>query len=372
MRLAVCFVQGLLLMLPAFVLADSANAPATAPATQPAYKLIMPAGMEMVTVGSGTAICPPHYTELVRKGLAQLQPATRPTTMASDILANLAASRGTVQAQIAADFNIPADQVGAFLDGSLKDSLEKVERFHNRIFIIVATQEEMTRVMKTGWHAPLFHYNPLDDHTFYNPSFSLTDAPEQNDLVLWDEVTHGESDADIVDGMNQQLHGFQNVFLEVAGQVAVKEERREFIHFISEKVIKPLNIPSTEDWFNYGVLGAMSSKYAAILTGVSRSAMAAAFSGDSSSNPIQSAPLDLLHEFDSAVIKAQFRPYYLDAVSRKGTAVVEKLVERAGDGCVMKIVNAMRARMPADSVALVALIKEQTGVDLTDDLLPGK
>ena len=68
MRFALCSVLAAPLLLPVILLAD---APASMPATRPVYTLTMPPGMEQVTVGESTAICPAHYVEMVRKGLAQ-------------------------------------------------------------------------------------------------------------------------------------------------------------------------------------------------------------------------------------------------------------------------------------------------------------
>ncbi len=367
MKSAVRSVPALLLLLPTLLLADT---PAAAPATRPVYTLLMPPGMETVTVGPYTAICPPPYKELVRKGLAQITPATRPTTMASDILKNLAASRKLVQDEMVADFNLPAAQVADFLENTLKPALEKVSQFHSTSYIIVASQDEMIALMRGGWHAPLFHYNPLANHVFYSPSVPVTSGVAQDDVVLWNEVKPGESDADTIAGMNLQMHNFEGGFQYVAGQVALLEVRRQLIQFLSEKVVKPLSIPDTEQWFTFGILGVMGSKYGAIITGSSRASMVAAFSSDDPNAAVQSGPLDLLHEFDSRVIKPQYQPLYLEAVSRKGTAVVEKLVESAGDSCILKILTAIRAKMPADGTELVAVIKSQTGVDLTNDLSP--
>lgn len=344
------------------------DAPTTAPYV--AYTLIMPPGMKLITVSGHTAICPPQYEEVAQKCLAKVMPATRPTTMASDILEKLANSRAALAREIAADFDIPGDKIAAFLDGTLKPALERGAAIHARVYVLVGTQDQVTALLKRGWHAPLFQYNPLANRTIYE-AHVLVDADRPlDDTVLWDEVRPGESDDEIAANMNTELQTYDAGFLFGCAQTALLQVRTKFVTFLSDSVMTPLKMPDSEHWFQLGVTGAMSSKYEAMITGIPRSALAASMSRDSANNPIQSAPIDLLHEFNTSNIKPDYLPYFMDAVSRKGTAVVQKLIDKAGDPAIMEIINSIRAKMPPDNAALVQLIKDDTGVDLTNDLLP--
>src|SRR4051812_45448581 len=79
----------------------AAAPPATAASTAPArYAVVMPAGFEKVEVGGHMAICKPADMEWVKKGLAEVKPATRPTTMPVDVLKKATAGRDTVAKQM--------------------------------------------------------------------------------------------------------------------------------------------------------------------------------------------------------------------------------------------------------------------------------
>lgn len=346
------------------VLADQ---PATAPAP---YVFSAPAGMTLFTLAGYTAVAPQHYADLVRAGLGNVIPATMPTTMASDMLQKLAASRQALAAAMVADLALPPEKVAAFLDGPLRTKLRQTDLIHPRFFIIVASQDELTAALKSGWSAPRFHYNPMADATVYDPAIPVALRESQDDIVLWTQVRPGQSDDDICTNMKLQIHNFQTGFAYASSQEARLQGRMQLVSFINDNIILPLKLPDTEQWFGYGVAGVLSSKYESMFTGIPRDTLTTIISSDSANNPIQSAPIDLFHEFDTSTIKPDYLPLYIDAIGRKGTAVVARLVARAGDAAILEIVNSIRAKMPRDNAALVEIIKEDTGVDLTADLLP--
>src|SRR5438094_8835638 len=89
-----------------FALAMPASAqPVPAPATAPParYVLVMPPGYEKVTVAGHTALAQPNDVEWVKKALGEVKPATRPTTMPSDVLQKIAANRAAVVKQMTTD-----------------------------------------------------------------------------------------------------------------------------------------------------------------------------------------------------------------------------------------------------------------------------
>jgi hypothetical protein len=51
-------------------------------------------------------------------------------------------------------------------------------------------------------------------------------------------------------------------------------------------------------------------------------------------------------------------------------AAVNRWAKEKGDASLTKVLAAVRANKPADGAALVKLIQEQTGVDLSKDLAP--
>jgi hypothetical protein len=330
----------------------------------------MPPGMQLITVGTHHALCPPEYAQVAREGLEKLTPVTRPTTTASTMLEKLAASRQTLIEQMTADLGLPRQKVTAFLDGPLKLALEDVAGLQAQSYLIVATEQQLTDAMKSGWHAPMFHYNKLIDRAIFDPQVLVTSGRKQDDMVLFSVVKPGEPDAQITQDMIDQLHAFDGGFAYGGSQEALLQVRTQLVKFMGDDVVMPLNLPASQQWFGMGLLGALECKYASILSGIPRSELVAAGTADTQSNPLLSAPIDLLHEFDPNDIKPQFMPYYLDAASRKATRVVDKIMNKAGDAAVLEIINSIRGTHPADNAALVKIINDDTGMDITADLLP--
>jgi hypothetical protein len=60
-------------------------------------------------------------------------------------------------------------------------------------------------------------------------------------------------------------------------------------------------------------------------------------------------------------------PYYNQALRRKAVSVVATLAQKGGDGALTKVVAALRTKLPADGPALVKMIQETTGVDLSKE-----
>jgi hypothetical protein len=341
------------------------------PTTVPArYALIMPPGMQQVTVAGRTVVCPPQFVGDADSALSKITAATPPTTTASDLLERLAQSRAILIAQMSQDLSVPKDKVVTFLDDKLRPAIQTMADVHAHLYVLVATQKQVTTAIKSGWHAPLFRYNPLADYTFYAPRVLVPADRPMDDVVLWSEVKDSDSDAAISKGTVKTIEDFESGFPLSTGQSAVLQSRNLFINFVAENVVDPLKLPTSSEWFGLGLCGAISCKYTADITDLPRTALAAAISADSPSNPIQSAQQDLLHEFDPSSINAEYMPFYRDAISRKGAAVVQKLLDRAGDAAIAKIVIAVKAHPPADNLELVHVIQGATGVDLTNDLLP--
>jgi len=86
---------------------------------------------------------------------------------------------------------------------------------------------------------------------------------------------------------------------------------------------------------------------------------------------VTSKAIDLVNPLAPSSMKAGAVPYYDQAMRRKAVAVVAKWAEKAGEAAVTKALVAYRAKPPADGAALVKLITEVSGTDLSKDLAPG-
>jgi hypothetical protein len=290
--------------------------------------------------------------------------------MPSDMLTRLAASRATIIAQMLADLNIPADKTATFLDGPLKKDLAQLASINPKVYVIVATQADVTAAEKAGWHAPLFYYNPMAGQTVYQPNVRVPLDHEMDDVVLWTPVDPSATDADIADALDKTLEDFENGFQQSTFQDALVQTRDEFVRFIAQEVTKPLKLPVDGDWFGLGLLGASSAKYMALVTGLPRADLAAAAASDSNSNPVRPEPIDLMHPIAPSDIKPEYLPYYVDAMSRKGAGAVNYLLDKSGDAAIPKLLTAINAKPPADNAALLQIIQTVTGVNLSPELMP--
>jgi hypothetical protein len=82
------------------------------------------------------------------------------------------------------------------------------------------------------------------------------------------------------------------------------------------------------------------------------------------------ASLDLVTGTDTDEIRPERVMYYFDAVNHKSSVVVEKILDKAGDAVVPKILAELKAAVPPDNAAMIELVRKATGVDVTDDLQP--
>lgn len=334
------------------------------------YIAIVPPGMQAITIAGRTAMCPPDLADPVRAALAKIVAATRPTTMASDLLSQLAAQRSALLTQMSADLLLPQSDIATFLDKTLAPILQQIDHLRTVTHVVVCTQEQLTAAVKAGWHAPMFHYNVLADYTFYEPRISVSTGGDMDDVVIWAPVDDGATPDQVTAAVVKAVQLFEAAFIGAASQQAEVEVRNQTVEFVAAHVIKPLKLPSGQQWLGIGLMRAISCKYAAMITGISRKELVASLMEDNPSNPIRSAPLDLLNGFDTSSIKPQFLPFYVDAMGRKATGVVQKLIDSQGDAVVPKILAALQSGPVPDNQSLVALIQKITGVDVTNDLLP--
>jgi hypothetical protein len=343
--------------------------------TQPAelvvpYVVIVPPGMKLVQVGDRGALCRPEVEDAVHRGLENLSPATRPTTMPTDLLARLADRRSALIAEMKSDLNVPEDVTTAFLDGKLKKAITDMADIKPRCYIFVGSEDELNAAEKAGWHAPLFYYNRLADRTFFKPQVVISTQAKPDDIVVWAEPTPDESADSVTAAVTKAMHQLDDGLQQNISRSSMGAVDLVFQEFITDNVARPLKLPASEQWFGRGVIMAMAVKYTSEITGIWRTSLQNELAAERGSHFILAAPLDLLNGLDPTSIKPEYVPYYDDAVSRKASRVIESLTAKAGDDSIAKILTALKPGLPPDNLALVALITKITGVDVTNDLLP--
>jgi hypothetical protein len=348
-------------------LASIGVAQSTAPTTR--HALVVPPGFNSITESGINAICLPEDEAWVRQTLAKLQPTTRPSTMPSDLLSRAEASRAAITQQIQADLAV-ADvaKVNALFDEKLLPMLRRFDELRPPIFYMVATREKIRDLLRGGWEDPRFRYNRASDDVVFNMSVNLSidgplddtvlpviykpeDSTEQRSASLADTV--GVAQAEIVNVISQRSQ-----FL----------TQMAFVQFISDEVMKELNLSADQAWLALGLSGVLSTKYASPILGVPQEELIGAMTFEHPRNPVKIATIDLLHPTPASELREQIVPIYLDAMRRKSTLIVRDWLEQAGDGASAKVIARLRQDHPADGAALVKLIQELTSVDLAATL----
>jgi hypothetical protein len=88
-------------------------------------------------------------------------------------------------------------------------------------------------------------------------------------------------------------------------------------------------------------------------------------------NPIPTSAVDLLHPLNISDMRQDMLPAYFDAVRRKSGRVIQAMVDKSGDAAIAKSIAAIRDKKPADGAALVKLVQDASGLDVTPMLGKG-
>jgi hypothetical protein len=353
--------------------ADStpATEPTTEPTTEPApHKAEIPPGFHVVTSGHRSAICKPADDAWVKEVLASVAPATRPTTLPSDIEGEIQQHRKELVAAIMRDFALTDQKpIDDFLDSTLLPRLSKIEDLKPTIYYFIATRPQVADALDAGWSDPRYHLIRYAHDVEYSAVAMLTTERPMDDLVWWVEVHDGDNAATRRDRLIAEIRYFEggvSNHISMFGQNETEHLLEQFIHDIA---IKPLKLPPREDWFDFGVSNIFAIKYSAMVTGMSRSTWTEQLIG----RPNEARPyvrLDLMNALDPAEIRPEYVAAYERALLPKGALVINSWLSSKGDGAVAKTLPLLRAHVPATQQEMIDTIKKATGYDVTPLLQP--
>ena len=350
----------------------SAGAPViAAPTTAPRATLVVPPGFDRVTVGGYTALCEPNDQAWVKRALADVKPATRPTTMPADVLQRIATNRAAVIKQIVTDFALSGDkELNAFFDDMLVPTMKKLDTVKPPVFFLVCTRDRLRDITKAGWGEPRYHYNRVANEASYDDNVMLTIDRPMDDAVLpalYVETDPPETRAKNLSAGVQQLDAHLALQLSQQCQPAVFNMLADHI---DKTVFVPLKLRRDQKWLELGVTGYFTAAYAGTLTPAPKDLWLKQMTFDSPRFPVSAKPIDLARPLEESAMRAVAVPYYNQAMRRKAVAVVMTWAQKGGDASVTKVLTAVRAKPPADGPALIKLIQDTAGVDLSKDVAP--
>jgi uncharacterized protein YidB (DUF937 family) len=348
-----------------------APAAATAPATRPRYVFPVPPGFEKVTAGSHTAVCATEDAAWVRQALGAVKPGTRPATMPTDLLKRLADNRPALVKQMVTDLALPDDRhVSQFIDNKLIDTLRKLETIQPPILVFVVSREKLRDLVKGGWGEPRFKYNRAADAASYDENVMLSIDRPMDESPLPAFYDPKEPEDKRVEGLARNLALFDSQLAKLISEQSQTGVFNLFAQYLGEQHFDPLKLRRDQQWLGLGLATYLSAKYASLVTGIGRDAWLRGIMYEDLRYMLGSASIDLTNPTPEESMRPGAAGYYTQAMRRKATGVVLKLVENGGEGAIPKALIAVVKTKPADGKQMVKTIQEATGVDLTKELGP--
>jgi hypothetical protein len=349
------------------VRAEAQTNPSTSPATR--HEVIVPPGFARISVSDREILCLPEDEAWVRQAVSAIQPATRPSTMPVDLIQRAETARPEIERQIAADLgNTDAAAIQALFDARLLPMLRQFESLDPPLFYMTTTRERLRDLVKGGWSDPRFHYNRAANDVTFNMSINFSIDGPLDDTVFPVLYTADETDEQKSEKLTDTIQIAEKDITELISNRSQFLTQMAFVQFVSDQAMNRLELPADEAWFGLGVCGYLSARYSSPILDTPTDALLAAMTYEHPRNPVKVATVDLLHPTPASDLREKIVPIYLDAMRRKSTEVVRQWVAEAGEEAIPKTITAIRASKPADGAALVKLILETTGVDLTAPL----
>lgn len=355
----------------------SSNAPSnnTAPVTR--RTVTAPRGFEIYVIGDYRIMAEPADEPWIRAALLSLPaaanapaatgPATSPATRpAGDIAGLLRQRRDELIRQLTADLALADQKTAAdFVDSVLTPKLQALADLKVPLVFMVTTRQRLTGVVTAGWDEDRFHLNRASGEVGFDPNFELTTDRPMDDLLV-PAVYDGQLNANDRGTFLKAFIASTNnsVRNEVVNRSAAQFNAAT-INFMLQSVINPLKLRDDQRWFAQGVTSVLGAKYLAEVLGVNRDELLANMVAEPPGG-MSIGAVDLLHPLAMENLKRAFVPIYLDATRRKSAIVVHYWLKKSGEDSIARVLTAIRPGVPADGPALVNIIKEQTGQDLTD------
>ena len=353
----------------------SSGAPAAPAATSepaPPHKVVIPNGFKAVTVNGRNALCEAADEAWVVTALGKVQATTKPATLPANMLQRAMDQRTPLLQQLARDLALTdLTAAAAMYDKDLVAALRSLDDYRPTVYYLVASPDRVATLMREGWTDPHFYYNKAADAVTFNPFGVLATERPQDDVLF--PAAYDAKDPPEKRGEQLTLSIGTT---EASIQFAIEQKSRSIVgatcaQLVVEQGTKPLALKPDQEWFGVGVASILSAKYAAVITGENANALMDMLTKEHPQNPLKTSAVDLLHPTDINSMREEAIPAYYDTVRRKASRAIRFLITKGGDQAIPKAIVTIKAKKPADGTALVKVIQEATGVDLTPQLVKG-
>lgn len=347
-------------------------APTTTPATAPAATrpiAPLPPGYDRMVVGNRVAYVLPADAAWVKAVLEKTPATTRPTTMPDDILARVRSGGPAVVKSLAEEVALPEAEVAKAFEDHLTKPLVEFSALPANIPLWVVTRGNLKALVKDGsdgkpWVHPRFRYNRSANDVAFNLQVNVGEAGSEADEMLPALIDDGKPEAENAAKLTQIVLDVEQSVARARSGRGLYLVQRGMIQILGESVIIPLKLAPDQQWFGLGLIGVVSARYTAVLTGISRDQVIFQMTAEPRGVPFRAASIDLLKPIDLASMRPGYAMQYIEATRRKSVAVVDKWMDLAGGGGLAKTLTALRENKPVSIAGLRDLVKKASGADL--------
>ncbi len=351
--------------------AQTAPQPATNPATRPAVKIVIPEGYVRIEVAGRSFICLPADQAWVTEGASRAKVISSPSTKPTDLLQRIEAKRELFIASMLKDLpTLTPSQVSHVLDQQIIPGLKQVANLRPVMVYIVSPGEHLKQALRHGWKDQRFRYNAVSDTLDFDRSVSLNPGGASDESA----VAALFNPSDTVDQRTSALAQYiADTEAQVQQQIAGRGTTLALVNvadFIARDALAQL--PRNEDqvWMVAGLSNVLAAKYVSTIHGSPWAQFIEALITSPQTTPVNAAGLDLLKPTPISSLKEEYVQPNLDGRRRKAIAVMYVWLRDVGDAKLMPTIEAVERARPADAETLVRIIKDVSGVDLTDSLKP--
>ncbi len=344
----------------------------------------MPDGFVRVEAGGRVAWAREADVEWVRQGLTTAEATTRPAEPAARLVAQLTANRDWLVEALVADLGVSRDAAVDLVDNTMLPRMSTAAAIEPDMIYFVASAADLKSIVKGGWTDPRFYYNRAADQLELKLAVTISADGKQlvglipvmyADSLQPDENTRlpgSDRPATATELKTAQLTStIRDAELSTA-RLSVQRTQQALqdpmVEFIATSSLRPLQLRPDQEWFGQGVLGILVARYTAKIAEVPLESLIQQVTGDNPRSPVRASAVDALNLVDPASLRREIAPAYVDALRRKGIAALYRVYLTAGEGSIGQVLAAVKAAAPADGEAIVTLIKEKTGIDLTPNL----
>jgi hypothetical protein len=343
--------------------------PATAPARTP-WKHTVPQGFVVVESRGRKVICELQDSAVMKDALDKMPDLVRPTTNPAALLTNIRDRRERVGFRMMSDLGLNnAREFDKVLDDELLPRLQKIEELRPNVLYIVTTYAKLVELVRGGWGAPKFYFNRAANDIAVDTNLGLSIDHEMDDVVIpllylpdSDAATKRKVVTDSIRANESGLH------TTIAGQAQVMIQVG-LARAVNDAAFQALELSPDQEWFSIGVINVLSARYLCMFNDMNERDLVAAMSLDMP-GALRAAGIDLLKPTPRDQIRPNALEVYVDALRRKSTLVVQEWLKNAPEGSLPRVMASVRQSKPADGAALVRVLKDVSGIDVTEMLKP--